>query len=228
MKKSLKLALATLATASMVGALAPSASAATAACAACSPWVLSPDGDSVANSVSVTDGQSLWMAGNPDSTQAQGIFGAGFTVSSDNFAMKFDSDLATWDSYNATEGYYDAFIVTVSTSGYYWDSSPSDPILADASTFVWGGNSWTDGVQEFYNTTVVGTPDMISMSGPGLFYVSLVLDTATLPNSDVIHPSSGTFHVNVIPEPETYAMLLAGLGLMGFVGRRRQRRLAAV
>ena len=29
-----------------------------------------------------------------------------------------------------------------------------------------------------------------------------------------------------IPEPETYAMLLAGLGLMGFVARRRQRNLA--
>jgi hypothetical protein len=28
-----------------------------------------------------------------------------------------------------------------------------------------------------------------------------------------------------IPEPETYAMLLAGLGLMGFVARRRQRKL---
>jgi PEP-CTERM motif-containing protein len=30
-----------------------------------------------------------------------------------------------------------------------------------------------------------------------------------------------------IPEPETYAMLLAGLGLMGFVARRRQRNLSA-
>jgi hypothetical protein len=29
-----------------------------------------------------------------------------------------------------------------------------------------------------------------------------------------------------VPEPETYAMLLAGLGLMGFVARRRQRKLA--
>lgn len=29
-----------------------------------------------------------------------------------------------------------------------------------------------------------------------------------------------------IPEPETYMMLLAGLGLMGFVARRRQRNLA--
>jgi hypothetical protein len=30
----------------------------------------------------------------------------------------------------------------------------------------------------------------------------------------------------VVPEPETYAMLLAGLGLMGFVARRRQQKLA--
>jgi hypothetical protein len=30
-----------------------------------------------------------------------------------------------------------------------------------------------------------------------------------------------------VPEPETYAMLLAGLGMMGFVARRRQRNLAA-
>ena len=36
-----------------------------------------------------------------------------------------------------------------------------------------------------------------------------------------------TSTVSAIPEPETYAMLLAGLGLMGFVARRRQRNLAA-
>lgn len=34
-------------------------------------------------------------------------------------------------------------------------------------------------------------------------------------------------HIAAIPEPETYAMLLAGLGLMAFVARRRQRNLAA-
>jgi hypothetical protein len=26
-----------------------------------------------------------------------------------------------------------------------------------------------------------------------------------------------------VPEPETYAMLLAGLGMIGFVGRRRRK-----
>lgn len=43
---------------------------------------------------------------------------------------------------------------------------------------------------------------------------------------------SGTYGIlsqltTPVPEPETYAMLLAGLGLMGFVARRRQRSLAA-
>ncbi|MBI5789952.1 MAG: PEP-CTERM sorting domain-containing protein [Rhodocyclales bacterium] len=30
-----------------------------------------------------------------------------------------------------------------------------------------------------------------------------------------------------VPEPETYALMLAGLGLMGFVARRRKQRSAA-
>jgi len=34
----------------------------------------------------------------------------------------------------------------------------------------------------------------------------------------------GNLTVTPIPEPETYAMLAAGLGLMGFVARRRQRK----
>jgi len=28
--------------------------------------------------------------------------------------------------------------------------------------------------------------------------------------------------VSAVPEPETYAMLLAGLGMLGFVGKRRK------
>jgi len=39
--------------------------------------------------------------------------------------------------------------------------------------------------------------------------------------------ASTNFTVNAIPEPETYAMMLAGLGLMGFVARRRKQKVAA-
>jgi len=37
----------------------------------------------------------------------------------------------------------------------------------------------------------------------------------------------GSGYVGAVPEPETYAMMLAGLGLMGFVARRRRRQGAA-
>jgi hypothetical protein len=33
--------------------------------------------------------------------------------------------------------------------------------------------------------------------------------------------ASNTLHVAAIPEPETYALMLAGLGMLGFMGRRR-------
>ncbi|MBI1989245.1 MAG: PEP-CTERM sorting domain-containing protein, partial [Betaproteobacteria bacterium] len=35
---------------------------------------------------------------------------------------------------------------------------------------------------------------------------------------------SGGIILAAIPEPETYAMMLAGLGLMGFVARRRRQK----
>ena len=34
------------------------------------------------------------------------------------------------------------------------------------------------------------------------------------------------FNITVVPEPETYALMLAGLSLFGWVGRRRKRRAA--
>ncbi len=43
-------------------------------------------------------------------------------------------------------------------------------------------------------------------------------------SASITHDSvSFTFNVTAVPEPETYAMLLAGLGLMGFVARRRKQ-----
>nr|WP_315473358.1 choice-of-anchor C family protein [uncultured Rhodoferax sp.] len=40
-------------------------------------------------------------------------------------------------------------------------------------------------------------------------------------------PALDNISVSAVPEPETYALLLAGLGLMGTVARRRQLRKAA-
>jgi hypothetical protein len=44
---------------------------------------------------------------------------------------------------------------------------------------------------------------------------------AEVDNQDIL------YYANPVPEPETYAMMLAGLGLMGFVARRRKQNTAA-
>lgn len=38
---------------------------------------------------------------------------------------------------------------------------------------------------------------------------------------------SANFNVSAVPEPETYAMMLAGLGLLGFAARRKKAQEAA-
>ncbi|MCG7755811.1 MAG: PEP-CTERM sorting domain-containing protein [Nitrosomonas sp.] len=193
-------------------------------------WVISPDANALAFGVTAVAGVA--EIGSPDpGLQPSGIFGAGFTVNSNNFAMEFDSDLYSWDSYSAPTGpgtgYWDAFIVTVSTSGYYWDLSPSDPVVSSPSTFVWGGTSYADGVLENYTTAPLSTDTISLNAGNATYYVSIVLDTKSLPDSDINHPSWGSFHVSLVPEPETYAMLLAGLGVLGFAGYRRKQVTAA-
>lgn len=45
--------------------------------------------------------------------------------------------------------------------------------------------------------------------------------SAIPPSSRIGAGTPVTFSVAAVPEPETYAMLLAGLGLMGFIARRR-------
>jgi hypothetical protein len=43
---------------------------------------------------------------------------------------------------------------------------------------------------------------------------------------EVDHLQYGAGAAAAVPEPETYAMLLAGLGLLGFAARRRQHQRA--
>ena len=80
------------------------------------------------------------------------------------------------------------------------------------------------GVGGYYNGTVhFGTGDRFTSNAGGWWFVA---DVVALPGGATGLIASRDL-VTSIPEPETYVMLLAGLGLMGFVARRRGKSTAA-
>jgi len=88
-------------------------------------------------------------------------------------------------------------------------------LILDGSATAWTTSGFTGagGLFEGYYTGVLGA---------GVHTLGLVV-TADCCGSGGM---DWTLVAAPVPEPETYAMLLAGLGLLGFVARRRQRKLA--
>lgn len=87
--------------------------------------------------------------------------------------------------------------------------------VTDSSTWTVKGTTLADFVGSFATSTSKPTPifSVISLNGFSLDGD----DCATW------FPTDSSKWVAPIPEPETYAMLLAGLGMLGFVGKRRCR-----
>lgn len=67
-----------------------------------------------------------------------------------------------------------------------------------------------------------GASDMWSLSGPTLAAGDYYLQVT----GTVMSQAAGKYYADValapVPEPETYAMMLGGLGLLGFMARRRK------
>jgi hypothetical protein len=98
-------------------------------------------------------------------------------------------------------------------------NNPTFSILAQGAGH-WGGGTLTQA-----GTSVTG------VEGNGLIqFIGSYTDISfTLPNYEFYYGATvgGLTTVAAVPEPETYAMLLAGLGLLGFAARRRKLKLAA-
>lgn len=87
-----------------------------------------------------------------------------------------------------------------------------------------------------FNETLTGTAVIGLKTGGkgGGYYALYLVDAGAGINSvNFSYPFSpptvgGLSHVSVwanpVPEPETYAMMMAGLGVLGFIARRRQSR----
>jgi hypothetical protein len=110
----------------------------------------------------------------------------------------------------------DTFTFTPSVSGFSYSTIISNLLKSTGITFTdvsINGNPFT-----LTNTLGVssGVSGVVSLTGP---LILAVLGTSTGP----VGTYSGNFAIAAIPEPETYAMMLAGLGLVGFMARRRRK-----
>lgn len=75
--------------------------------------------------------------------------------------------------------------------------------------------------------TAIAGGQALGFSHYGDDSISLGYSLGTLSDGEAVSFGYSYTFATPVPEPETYAMLLAGLGLMGFVARRRQRKLAS-
>ncbi len=141
-----------------------------------------------------------------------GLNGEGKTASFSSVS----SSTFTLNSFDLTAVWVDGLSVKV--SGYNGSNLVADRTfepLADRSTLVtlnWAG----------VNRVTFEASGGTHHPGYETTDISGHVDTTnTMPNFAI---DNIAFNVSSVPEPESYAMLLAGLGALGFVGRRRRQQ----
>ena len=74
------------------------------------------------------------------------------------------------------------------------------------------------------SSTVVPGGNSLSMAVGAVASGNYYLNVTGLSNGTTGGIYNGAISVSAIPEPETYALMLAGLGIIGFIGARRRDR----
>jgi hypothetical protein len=115
---------------------------------------------------------------------------------------------------------------------------PITPVTLLPGTYVLAGYGWNATDLE-HNCNISGACDTFNDGGGLLTYLGSPFGggsdpAGTLPtteccgNLNFFSAANMQFTgvVGAVPEPETYALTLAGLGLLGFIGRRRKQKAA--
>lgn len=128
-------------------------------------------------------------------------------------------DGATFNLYQNTFA-WDSLIDKWAAAPAHLASPAAQLVIADPDYKTWRSvdvtvavNAWTIGSLSNYGFTL----ERVDQDNP------LVYFSATTANGGY----APTLTVAVVPEPETYAMMLAGLGLLGLAARRRKQEAAA-
>jgi hypothetical protein len=99
-------------------------------------------------------------------------------------------------------------------SGLNFSSAALNGINILTGTVPLGGGS----------ASIVGITEPFNFSGPlSLHVMGNALDNSSYGGGITVLASASTPPLSPVPEPETYAMMLAGLGLLGFAARRKAK-----
>ena len=115
-----------------------------------------------------------------------------------------------------------AWLYTKYLAGGLSGQGANDASANKAQTAIWFLENESLGSSNSWATDAITAVNLgwTNPTGAGRVYALNLMDAGGGLHQDQLYMAP-------VPEPETYAMLLAGLGLMGFVARRRQRKIAA-
>jgi hypothetical protein len=134
---------------------------------------------------------------------------------------------ATYIGVDSGTGYATlTFSSLVSSFGAFWNYAPSS---GDAPTIsAYGASDNLLGAFDLAALAPISTPGAFNaFSYRGIFSDSADIKSIRFGGSYILLAATPDGRpVSPVPEPETYAMLLAGLGFIGFIARRKNRNSA--
>jgi hypothetical protein len=121
---------------------------------------------------------------------------------------------------------FDNLVTAPSSYGTFYAGTPLDFKFSDTNDGGSVSNGGNGSLSDFNSYVVLGTFDSGGAFSAyhgmaGEFDYVLGFNDGAIIDADYNDLVVG-ISVSVVPEPETYALMLAGLGIMGFVARRRR------
>lgn len=166
---------------------------------------------------------------------------AAANVAAGTIVLSNASSFATSGAIGGASGNYSSLALTTTEQIYAFQSSVANPLLnpsthlyalANTAAFVNSTSSATGGIAtglELGKTAVALGSTAVSMhvknsllAGPAKSKDEWLAVFGDKANWETGALSTSAIAVTAVPEPSTYALLLAGLGAVGFVARRRK------